>query len=535
MFGFLRKKEEGMNRRSSRLLRAFSPLLILVLLLAVGASAASPAIGKSVATTKLKAGNSRLSIGWSTETKTLDPAGNSQNPDIWVQVNMFDRLVRVGPDGKSIVPDLASNWTSAKNGTVYTFHLRKGIKFQDGTPITAKDVKFDLDRARQTARLWSWTLTAVKDVTAINSSTVRITLKHPWAPFLSDLSLFDTGIYPAAYYKKVGASGMATHPIGSGPYKFSQWKKGQYLLLVKDPHYWNAAAYPMKQLQYTLIPNDTSRLLQVESGALDVDNGLPFNQIASVQKTGRAQAQINPSTETQYIQFNDTLPQFADVHVRQAINHAIDRAALVKAVLFGHGTPANSFMPKGALDWNPNIPVPSFNLAMAKKLMKKSRYPNGFTMTMEVPSGDSVSNEIDVILKSELAPLGIKLNLRQEDPTTLFNNQQHQKYHISNSIWTNDIPDPDELVSFSVDYKLGGHSFYTWYKSTTLTHLSEMAEQTNNAAQRKADYYKIQKIFMQQVPFLPLFYVPFVNAAASNVHHFSENPLGYFNVQGVTK
>lgn len=524
-----------MNMHSSRLPAAFSALLVLAMVLAGCGASASPPKSKSGVTSKTKTGNSRLSIGWAIETKTLDPAGNSQNPDIWVQVNMFDRLVRVGPDGKSIVPDLAASWSSTNNGTVYTFHLRKGIKFQDGSPITASDVKFDLDRARQPARLWAWTLTAVKNVTAVNPTTVRVTLKHPWAPFLSDVSLFDTGIYPRAYYKKVGASGMGTHPIGSGPYKFSQWKKGQYILLVKDPSYWNAAAYPMQQLEYSLIPNDTSRLLQVESGALDVDNGLPFNQIASVQKTGRAQAQINPSTETQYITFNDTLPQFADVHVRQAINHAINRAALVKAVLFGHGTPANSFMPKGALDWNPNLPVPTYDPTLAKKLMKESKYPNGFTMTMEVPSGDSVSNEIDVILKSELAPLGIKLNLRQEDPTTLFNNQQQQKYHMSNNLWTNDIPDPDELVSFSVDYKLGGHSFYTWYKNPTLTHLSEMAEQTNNPAQRKADYYQIQKIFMQQIPFLPLFYVPFVNATANNVHNFSENPLGYFNIQGVTK
>ena len=393
-----------------------------------------------------------LTIGWSIETKTLDAAGNSQNPDIWVQVNIYDRLVAVGPDGKTIVPGLATKWTSSNGGRVYTFTLRPGIKFQDGTPITAKDVAFCINRARKPAAAWSWTLTAVKSVTAVNQSTVRFVLKHPWGPFLSDISLFDAGIYPQAYFKKVGPSGMATHPVGSGPYKFLKWKKGQYILLQKDPNYWNAAKYPMQYVEYELIPNDNTRLLQTEAGQLDVDNVLPFSDIAAVQKSGKAQVQINTSTETQYIVPLDTLPQFKDVHVRQAINHAIDRAALVKAVLFGHGTPASSFMPKGAIDWNANLPVPSHDLALAKKLMKQSKFPKGFTMTMEVPSGDSVSNTIDVILKSELAPLGITLNLRQEDQTTLFNDQQKAKYHITNNLWTNDIPDPDELVAFSATF-----------------------------------------------------------------------------------
>jgi peptide/nickel transport system substrate-binding protein len=477
-----------------------------------------------------------LTIGWNIETKTLDPAGNSQNPDIWVQVNLYDKLVRVGPDGKTILPGLATSWTTSNGGKVYTFTLRNGAKFENGAPITAQDVAFCVNRARQKAASWSWTLTAVKSVTAVGSNKVRFVLSHSWGPFLSDVSLFDSGVYPMAYFKKVGASGMASHPVGSGPYMFKEWKKGQHILLQKNPNYWNASRYPMEYVEYLLIPNDNTRLLQTEAGQLDVDNVLPYNQIAAVHGSGKAQVQINPSTETQYIVPLDTLPQFKDMNVRQAINHAINRKALVHAVLFGHGTPASSFMPKGAIDWNSNLAVPSFDLTLAKQLLKKSKYPKGFSMTMEVPSGDSVSNTIDVILKSELAPLGINLDLRQQDATTLFNAQQKAKYHITNNLWTNDIPDPDELVSFAVNYNLpSSRSFFTWYNNQQLSKLSVQAEQTNNNAARKAAYFKIQKIFSANAPFFPLFYVPFVNAVANNVHGFSENPLGYFNLQGVTK
>ncbi|HZU13993.1 MAG TPA: ABC transporter substrate-binding protein [Chloroflexota bacterium] len=514
--------------------RVLVPVSLAAVVLS-GFVVAAPHVARG-ATAPAQSSKNTLTIGWSIETKTLDPAGNSQNPDIWVQVNIFDKLVQVAPNGTNIVPDLATTWSMSNRGKVYTFHLRKGIKFQNGAPVTAKDVAFCINRARKPAAAWSWTLTAVKNVTAPNSRTVRITLKHPWAPLLSDVSLFDTGVYPEAYFKKVGASGMATHPIGSGPYKFVTWKRGQYILLQKDPHYWNAAKYPMQYVEYELIPNDNTRLLQTEAGQLDVDNVLPWSDIASVTRSGKAQVQINRSTETMYITALDTLPQFKDVHVRQAINHAIDRAALVRAILFGHGTPANSFMPKGALDYDPNIPVPSYNMTLAKKDMSESKYKHGFTITMEVPSGDSVSNSIDVILKSELKPLGITLNLRQEDQTTLFNNQQKAKYHLTNNLWTNDIPDPDELVSFAVDYNLpASRSFFTWYDNPTLSRLSSEAEQTNSASRRQHDYYEIQTIFMQQIPFWPLFYVPFANAVANGVHGFSENPLGYFNLQGVHK
>ncbi|HXT37768.1 MAG TPA: ABC transporter substrate-binding protein, partial [Chloroflexota bacterium] len=254
-----------------------------------------------------------LTIGWNIETKTLDPAGNSQNPDIWVQVNIFDRLLQVSTDGKSLQPDLATSWNISKDGKTYTFHLRPNITFQDGSKVTASDVAFDIMRAAKPAAAWSWTLTEVNNVQAPDPNTVVVHLKYPWSPFLSDVSLFDTGIYPEAYFKKVGASGMAKNPVGSGPYMFDSWVRGQYVRLKKDPTYWNAAKYPMQYVEYELIPNDTTRLLDVESGQLDVDNLLADNLIPQVQHSSTAQVQINPSTETNYLTFNTKVKPFQDV------------------------------------------------------------------------------------------------------------------------------------------------------------------------------------------------------------------------------
>jgi peptide/nickel transport system substrate-binding protein len=477
-----------------------------------------------------------LSIGWTTETQTLDPAGHVQNPDIWVNVNIYGQLIRVGADGKSLNPDLATSWNISKDGLTYTFHIRPNAVFQDGSKLTAEDIRYDFVRAASPAQSWSWTLTAIKSVAAPDPSTVVFTLKHPWAPFLSDVALFDTGIYPEAYFKKVGAKGLAKNPIGSGPYALDKWVPGQYLRLKKNANYWDAAKYPMAYVEYDLIPNDNTRLLKVEAGQLDVDNLLANNLVPSLNKSGTATALSNKSTETHYYTFNTNQKPFGDVKVREAISHGINRAAIIKAVLQGNGTPANSFIPAGAIDYDANLPQMTYDPTLAKKLLSQSSEPHGFTMTMELASGSVVDQETAVIFQSEMKDIGITVNIKPMDSTTLFQDQQHDKYDFTGNIWTNDIPDPDELVSFAADYTLAGsRSFFTWYNNPTVSRLSEQAEQSNDNATRQKLYYQIQQIWYQQQWFLALYYSPFVNGVSNKVHGFSENPLGYFNLAGVTK
>ncbi len=518
-------------RRHVPLLRRLAAATVLCV---VGFGGDTAAAGVRAADSGPTAGNT-LSIGWPFEATGLDPAGYDNNPEIWTLVNVYDQLLRVAPDGKTLQPDLATSWDISKNGTMYTLHLRPNVVFHNGAKLTAQDVKFDLDRARDPKAQWSWTLAAIKSVAAPNPSTVVITLSHPWAPLLSDLSLFDTAIYPEAYFKQVGAKGLATHPIGTGPYMLEKWARGQYILFKKNPSYFNAAAFPMQYVKYELIPNDNTRLLEVQTGELDVDNLLPYNLIAQVQNNSAVQVQINASTEITYLTINTQVKPLNDAKVRLAISHAINRAAIVKAVLYGHGTPANSFMPAGAIDWDPAIPVPSYDMSLAKKLLSESSAPHGFSMTIEVPSGNSVFNEVAQIVQSEVAPLGITVHIAQVEQNALDQLRNTGKFHSDIDIWTNDIPDPDEIVSYAVDYSSGGYSFYTWYNNPQLAALSHQAEQTSDNATRQKLYYQIQEIWAANQPMLALFYNPFVNAVNKSVHGFSENPLGYFNLQGVTK
>src|SRR5579884_1351073 len=148
-----------------------------------------------------------LTIGWSQDSTNLDPPATISNPNTWVEFNIYDQLLRVGNDGKTLKPDLATSWTVSNGAKVYTFHLRKGVTFTNGQKLTASDVAFALKRAAGAKSAWSFIYAAIKSVTAPNASTVRVTLKHPWGPFLSDVSLFAGGVYPKSYFLKVGEKG----------------------------------------------------------------------------------------------------------------------------------------------------------------------------------------------------------------------------------------------------------------------------------------------------------------------------------------
>ncbi len=475
-----------------------------------------------------------LTIGWPQTIETLDPPSENDNPSIWVSVNIYDQLLRAGNDGTSLHPDLATSWDITNGGTVYTFHLRPGVHFHDGSLLTSADVKFSLDRAAEPKQIWAYLLTSIKQIDTPDPNTVKVTLKYPWAPFLSDVAFFATGIYPMAYFKKVGISGMAQHPIGSGPYELSDYKNGVSVTLKKNTTYFDAKDFPMQNVEFLTIPSDTSRELQVEGGQLDVDNYLPYNLIKQVNSSSSAIAQVSTSTEVHYLSPHDSTLPFSDVKVRQAINIAIDRNAINKAVYFGIAKPAASFMPIGMLDWDPSIPVPVHDMAKAKALLAQSSEPHGFTFNMETRAGNLTDSETAVLLKNELAPLGIIVNIVPKDPTAVLNDQNANKFSFMTTLWTNDIPDPDELVSRAVDYAVA-YGFNSVYNNPQLTSLSRQAERTADLAKRKQLYFQIQSIVADQAPFITTVNVPFVNAVSKKVHGFFENPLGYFALQGVTK
>ena len=454
------------------------------------------------------------------------------NNSIWIFEQIFQPLYTVTNNGKGVMPWLATSYTMSADKKTYTFKLRPGVKFSNGKLMTSADVKFSIDQNRKATAGWAYLDTAIASVDDPSPETVVIHLKYPWAPLLADLSIFANGIVPNNYGGQTETQ-FYNAPIGTGPFKWDFWHKGSALKLVRNPFYWQPGKPYLNSITWTDVPSDNTRELQLKGGQAQIDQTPAWSTVASLKTTPGVNMDLFNSTQTNYLSFNELRTPFQDVHVRRAISLAIDRAALVKAVLFGNGKPANSLFPPQVPFYQAATPGLQFNLTQAKAEMAKSSVPHGFSTTMLIASGNSDYLTIATIVQAELKPLGIKVNIQQLDPNTADSNQQALKYDMTLTLWTMDIPDPDELATFAVDPKSGAKSFFTAYDNPTVVKDTHAAELTTVDAQRQALYNTVQADAAADAFMAYLYYSPYPYATTSNVHGFYVTPLGNMHMENV--
>jgi len=454
------------------------------------------------------------------------------NNSIWIFEQIFQTLYTVTNDGKSVIPQLATSYKVSADKKTYTFTLRHGVKFSTGQPMTSADVKFSLDQNTKASQGWGFINTAIKSVSAPSPDTVAVHLKYPWAPLLADLSIFANGIVPANYGGETEAQ-FYNHPVGTGPFKWDYWHKGSALRLVRNPLYWEKGKPYLNSITWTDVPNDNTRQLQLKGGQSQIDQFPAWSTVASLKAAQGVNMHLFNSTQTNYMAFNELRKPFQDVHVRRAISLAINRNALVKAVLFGNGKPANSLFPPQVPFYQAATPGLQYNLAAAKQEMAKSSVPHGFSTTIVIPAGNSDYLTISTIVQSELKPLGIKVKVQQLDPNTENSQTQSLKYDTTLTLWTMDIADPDELATFAVDPKSGAKSFFTTYNNPQVIKDTHAAQRTLSTAQRQQYYNFVQSQSAKDAFMAFLYYSPYPYAATTNVHGFFVTPLGNMHMENV--
>ncbi len=454
------------------------------------------------------------------------------NNSIWIFEQIFQTLYTVTNNGKSVIPQLATSYKVSADKKTYTFTLRHGVKFSTGQPMTSADVKFSLDQNTKASQGWGFINTAIKSVSAPSPDTVAVHLKYPWAPLLADLSIFANGIVPANYGGET-ENQFYTHPVGTGPFKWDYWHKGSALRLVRNPLYWEKGKPYLNSITWTDVPNDNTRQLQLKGGQAQIDQFPAWSTVASLKATQGVNMHLFNSTQTNYMAFNELRKPFQDVHVRRAISLAINRNALVKAVLFGNGKPANSLFPPQVPFYQAATPGLQYNLAAAKQEMAKSSVPHGFSTTIVIPAGNSDYLTISTIVQSELKPLGIKIKVQQLDPNTENSQTQSLKYDTTLTLWTMDIADPDELATFAVDPKSGAKSFFTTYNNPQVIKDTHAAQRTLSTAQRQQYYNFVQSQSAKDAFMAFLYYSPYPYAATTNVHGFFVTPLGNMHMENV--
>lgn len=462
--------------------------------------------------------------------ENFDMAWTEANADVWIMVNVFEPLVRVDRTGTKIEPALAESWTVSDDGLTYTFKMRPGLKFHDGTDVTTEDVVYSLLRARDTGP-WNWSLANVETVEAVDNSTVRLKLKEKSADFLAGLALFSNGIFPKKAFEAAGSpEEFFKKPIGTGPFMVADWVVGEYMVLKKNPYYWEMGVdgkpLPyLDEIRLTQVAEDSTRVLQVQSGEIDATDAIPFSQVASLKNDPNAVLTLWPSTQTYYIFLNHTKPPFDDVKVRQALNYAIDRQALLDVVLHGNGEVAKSFMPKASPCWNPNLEGFPYNLEKAKQLIAESKYPNGYKgVKLEVPSGRVIGRDQATVLKEMWAKIGIEVEVNEIEGGLLGDKFRNGTFEaISGYQWTNDVIDPAQQVAwFVVD-----PAVHSGWKNDRAVELTKKAAVELDPQKRCEMYYEIQKIYNDEAVEIPLYHTPFTTFIRKDVKGFYQIPLGW--------
>jgi len=499
-------------------------LIALVLLLSVFATAlAEKEIAKEIV------------IGRLEDSNDLDPVTQDGNVNIWIFNLVLEGLVKSSDDGKTIEPCLADSWDISEDGLTYTFHLKKGVKFSDGSPVTGEDWVWTFLRARDTEEsIWNFSLEALKDVTAPDDNTLILTLREPWAPFLADLAFFNVFVQKKAYYEKVGQEAYSQKPLGTGPYMFKEWKKGEYLSLKKNPYYHIKGLPKTEEIKFVVVADSNTRTLQLESGQIDVATFVPFDKMEELNNNPKTKIVCFPSTEVRTVVFNHTKKPLDDLRVRLALEYATDKQALLNFILFGYGEVATTYTTKSGLFFNYDLKDRGYDVDKAKALLAEAGYPDGFETEFLLPSGNPVYEKLAVLLKEQWSKIGVKVNIVSLESGLAVTGYRTMNYKISVHHWTDDIPDPSEQCG-RLFIPERTNCVWTGWRSDRAIELVKQGERETDITKRKQIYLELQQIYYDDVVEMSMFCIPYPVAMRAEVEGFVQTPLGNYRFENLVK
>jgi peptide/nickel transport system substrate-binding protein len=487
-----------------------------------------------------------LRFARNTDSEILDPVLNNANADIWILTSLYSTLILPSPDGKGLLPGLATKWASSADGKTYTLTLRSGAQFADGSPVTTDDVLWSLNRARNpNVGIWNFLLVSIANVAAPDDHTIVITLKNPDPSIPAALATFNSAIMPHKLFEATKgandtdkANNFALHPIGSGPFVLSSWERGSKMVLKRNPYYFGKDSAGRRlpyldEVDLTIVPDDATRILQLQAGQIDATEFIPYERVKELQNDPNLTMDLFPSTQVTYLQLN-VAPKLSDgtpnplsnTKVRQALNYAISKEAIIKVVTHDLGTPMHSFLSSATPDYygGDGAAYP-FNMAKAHELLKEAGYDKGFTLTALAQAGKANDTATLTLIQQMWSALGVTLKIQQMDETTLDNRRNSSNFQILSAYWTNDISDPNEMTDYCAYYP-NVKSEYSGWNNAEVNKLFEASQSELDPAKRAAEYKQIQQIFVAEAPEFFMYETPFAAATRKNVIGFKQSPLG---------
>ncbi len=471
------------------------------------------------------------------DSEILDPVMTANNCDIWVLNMMVEGLVTSSDDGQEIIPAVADKWDVSDDNLTYTFHIRDGIKFSDGNPVTAEDCVYSVQRAKDAEGPWLGMLDMVDTIEDGGDGTVVIKLKEASPSFLSALAMFDCGILEKSYCEEVGDDGLAEKPIGTGPFMLQEWTKGDRMVFVKNPYYWEEGKPLVDEVDFDVVTDDNTAIMQLESGQVDAVSAVPYARLAELEAADGITVTKFDSTDVRFILINCQGQYTSDKKVRQALALATDKAAINTAVFAGEAQLAETFLAPAIPYSYQDLPASTVDTDKAKELLADAGYPNGFSITVQVGSGDTAVLQIATLLQQQWAAIGVTLDIQQIDLATARQNWKDGNYDVFISNMTSDMTDISELAGL-VTIADQAHCWRTYWNDEDQQKAEALTAAGNaemDETKRADDYKQMQEIMADAVPLIPLCYVPFTFAASDKLSGYSQTPLGIYNFKNMSK
>jgi len=441
---------------------------------------------------------------------------------------IFDDLLARG-DHLDVVPDLAEHW-EVPDPLTYIFHLRHGVEFHDGRPLTARDVKWTFD-SLLTGKVRSPKAAAyrfVEHLDAPDDFTVVFHMKEPDAALLWNISDGAIGIVPYG-----SSDEISRRPIGSGPFKFVSAETDKEVIIERNDDYWGEKA-KLARVRFAIVPDATTQALELRKGSGDViiNGGFPPDTVLTLQREPFLAVESAPGTRLAYLGFNLRDPILKDVRVRQAIACALDRQPMIDYLWRGEAQPARSILPPQSWAYEGDVPAYNHDPAKARELLDTAGYRavNGvrFHITMKT-STDENTRLMVAVMQQQLREVGIALDIRSFEFGTFFNDVTHGVFQLYGLRWIGGNEDPDIFYVFHSSRFPPNGANRGFYSNPKVDALIDRARREVDPAVRKPIYAELQRILADELPYINLWYLDNVLVHNKRVVNLKLNPAGNYD------
>jgi peptide/nickel transport system substrate-binding protein len=458
--------------------------------------------------------------GKSGDADTLDNQVSSNGETSEVTTQIYNVLVRAKQGRTDVEPDLADSWSVSSDGLVWTFKLRKGVTFQDGTPWNAEAAKFNFDRMADPKNPYHTTAKGLdfeywndfmadsfKEAKVTDPYTLQLVLKQPNAPLLYNLSIIAFDMASPASFKQYGGEGVGQHPVGTGPYKFVEWVRDDHITLEANPTFFRKGLPKTKRVIMRVMKDNAARFLALKANEIQAMELPNTEDVKAAQQDPNLKTGFRPAFDTGWVRFNMNNDIFKDKRIREAVALSINRQAIVQGLYAGYGEVAQQHMPP--LMWGriPNWKGYSYDPTKAKQLLAEAQYPNGFSLDFwyipvsrpYFPNG----KEIGTAIASDLGKIGIRVHLMTEDWAAYLKDRNTNKFPIFMIGWIGDNGDPDDWLGYFFP-KHDPNNAYLSYNNSAVFDLINKAKITVSQAERAKMYAQAEQLIVDDYRDVPI-------------------------------